>query len=124
LRDFELVGTHFEVVDPPDPVTMVTEGLTVRSYPYRARIRLPLPIEEATRLVPRTYAVLEGSDDGSTTVVDLGSTSAERMVAYLAGLSPPCEVLDPPELRQALSRHAATVAAANGRAPGSPSAED
>jgi predicted DNA-binding transcriptional regulator YafY len=118
VRQFETVGTHFEVVDPPDPVAMVTEGLTVRSYPFQARIRVPLPLEEATRLLPRTYAVFEGGDDRCSTVVDLGSTSPERMVAYLAGLTPPCQVLDPPELREALRQHAAGVAAANGGAAG------
>jgi predicted DNA-binding transcriptional regulator YafY len=38
----------------------------------------------------------------------------EWMVGYLAGLNPPCEVLDPPELRLALRSHATAVAAANG----------
>jgi predicted DNA-binding transcriptional regulator YafY len=46
-------------------------------------------------------------------VVELGSTSLERMVGYLAGLRPACRVLDPPELRQALAAHAAQIAAAN-----------
>jgi predicted DNA-binding transcriptional regulator YafY len=107
----ESVGTRFDLHDPPDPVEMVTQGLTVATYPYRARIRLPLPVEEATRIVPRSFAVLEG--DGGTTVVELGSTSLERMVAYLAGLHPPCDVLDPPELRRALRDHAQAVASAN-----------
>jgi hypothetical protein len=35
------------------------------------------------------------------------------MVGYLAGLYPPCEVLDPPELRDALRAHALGIARAN-----------
>jgi predicted DNA-binding transcriptional regulator YafY len=107
----ESVGTRFEVVDPPDPVAMVTEGVTIRSYPFRAKIRVPLPVEEATRIVPRTFAVFEG--EGGTTLIELGSNSLERMVSYLAGLSPPCQVIDPPELREALREHARRIEAAN-----------
>jgi predicted DNA-binding transcriptional regulator YafY len=111
LRDPESVGTRFEVVDPPDPVALVTEGISMASFPFQARIRIPLPVEEATRLVPRTFAILEGTKEG--TLVELGAPSLERMVGYLAGLSPPCEVLDPPELRKALVRHAKSVVGAN-----------
>ena len=111
LREPECVGTRFEVVDPPDPVAMVTEGISMATYPFQARIRIPLPVDEATRLVPRTFAVLEGDEGG--TLVELGAASLERMVAYLAGLTPACAVLDPPELRDALLRHAKTVMDAN-----------
>lgn len=106
------VGTRFEVVDPPDPVQMVSEGVrTQPAYPYRARIRIPVPLDQASRIVPRTLGVFEG--DGGATIVELGSTSEERMVGYLAGLQPPCEVLEPVELRHRLRRHVDDVAAAN-----------
>jgi predicted DNA-binding transcriptional regulator YafY len=107
----ESVGTRFETRSHPDPVEIMTDGAAMGGYPFRARIRLPLPVEEATRVVPRTVAVLE--DEGGSTVIELGSTNVERMVGYLAGLNPPCEVLDPPELRHALHAHAVAVAAAN-----------
>ncbi len=111
IRTPSNVGTRFELTDPPDPVQLVTAGLASVPFPYRARIRLPLPIGEASRLVPRTLAVLD-EQDGST-VVELGAASMERMLAYLAGLSPPCRVLDPPELRRALAGHGRALAAAN-----------
>jgi hypothetical protein len=41
----------------------------------------------------------------------------ERMVRYLAGLSVACTVLDPPELRVALCRHAERIATANAAPP-------
>ena len=112
VKQPESVGTRFEHKDPPDPVAMVTEGVTLVTYPFRARIRIPLPLAEATQRFPRTNVVIQ-SDDDATTVVELGSTSLYRMVGYLAGVYPPCEVLDPPELREALRDHAATVAHAN-----------
>lgn len=107
----ECVGTRFELVDPPDPVALVTAGLAAVPHPYRARIRLPLPLEQAARLVPRTMAVLDGRS--GDTIIELGASSEERMVAYLAGLTPACEVLDPPGLRSALVEHARRVASAN-----------
>jgi predicted DNA-binding transcriptional regulator YafY len=107
----ESVGTRFEARSHPDPVEIMTDGVAIGGHPFRARIRLPLSVEEATRVVPRTFAVLE--DEGGSTVIELGSTNVERMVGYLAGLNPPCEVLDPPELRDALRAHTVAVAAAN-----------
>ena len=112
LRDPESVGTTFEIADPPDPVAMVTEGISMASFPFHARIRIPLSVEDATKQVPRTFAILEGTQGG--TLVELGAPSLDRMVAYLAGFSPPCEVIDPPQLREALLRHAQAVAIANG----------
>ena len=116
LKALESVGTRFEHRDPPDPVAMVTEGVTVRSYPYRARIRIPLPVAEASRVMPRTFAVIEG-EDAESTVIELGSTGLYRMVGYLAGLYPPCEVLDPPQLRDALRAHGQAIARANEVSP-------
>jgi predicted DNA-binding transcriptional regulator YafY len=107
----ETVGTRFQERSHPDPVEIMTDGVAMGGYPFRARIRLPLSAHEATRVVPRTFAVLE--DEGGSTVIEVGSTNVERMVGYLAGLNPPCEVLDPPELRHALRAHALAVAAAN-----------
>ena len=115
IRNPENVGTRFERRDPPDAVTLVTTGFATMPYPFTARICLPVPLEEAARLIPRTVAMFE-SRDGAT-VVELGSGSMERMVGYLAGLRPPCEVLDPPELRQALADHARDVASVNGATP-------
>lgn len=113
LTGLETVGTRFEIHERPDPVVLLAEGIALSSFPFRARVRIPLPVEEATKVIPRTFAVLEGED--GHTVADIGSVSMERMVGYLAGVNPPCEVLDPPELRRALLLHARSVEAANSR---------
>jgi predicted DNA-binding transcriptional regulator YafY len=68
--------------------------------------------------VPRTVGVFEGDligDGAPNTVIELGSTSLERMVTYLAGLRPPCEVLEPSELRAGLRAHAEALAGANAK---------
>ena len=111
IRSPENVGTRFDLSDPPDAVALVTAGFASMPYPFTARVGLPVPLEEAARLIPRTLAMFE-SHEGST-VVEIGSSSMERMVAYLAGMRPPCEVIDPPELRRALADHVREVAAAN-----------
>jgi predicted DNA-binding transcriptional regulator YafY len=105
------IGTRFEFTDPPDAVALVTAGFASMPYPFTARVCLPVPLEEAERLIPRTIAMFE-SREGST-IVELGSASMDRMVAYLAGMRPACEVIDPPELRTALVEHVRAVAAAN-----------
>lgn len=109
----EALGTPFEIDERPDPVALLAEGIALGTFPFRARVRIPLPVEEATKVVPRTFAVLEGED--GATIADIGSVSMERMVAYLAGINPPCEVLDPPELRHALLLHVNSVLVANSR---------
>jgi predicted DNA-binding transcriptional regulator YafY len=111
IRSPENVGTRFDLSDPPDAVALVTAGFASMPYPFTARVGLPVPLEEAARLIPRTVAMFE-SHEGAT-VVEIGSSSMERMVAYLAGMRPPCEVIDPPELRRALADHVRAVAAAN-----------
>lgn len=111
MSEPQSVGTRFDFADPPDAVALVTAGLRSMDFPFRARIRLPVPLDEAARLLPRSLALLE-EQEGST-VADLGASSRERMVAYLAGLHPACTVVDPPDLRLALASHAREVAAAN-----------
>jgi predicted DNA-binding transcriptional regulator YafY len=111
LRNPENVGTRFDLDDPPDAVALVTAGFASMPYPFTARICLPVPLDQAARLIPRTVAMFE-SREGAT-IVEIGSSSMERMVAYLAGMRPPCEVLEPPELRQALAHHVREVAEVN-----------
>lgn len=110
------VGTTFERGDDvPDPVAFVAEGLQrMDSYPFRARIRLPVSVEEAARLVPRTLGVfVDDTGPKAGTFVELGAPSLERMVSYLSGLNPPCQVIEPEELRRSLAEHARAVAQAN-----------
>jgi predicted DNA-binding transcriptional regulator YafY len=113
IRSPENVGTRFEFKDPPDAVALVTAGFASMPYPFTARVLLPVPIDEAERIVPRTVAMFEGRE--GSTVVELGSTSMERMVSYLAGLRPVCRVLDPPELKTALLDHLRQALRSNSR---------
>lgn len=111
LADPRPTGTRFELVDPPDPGELVTRGLTVSAYDFVARIRLPLALDDAVKVIPRSVG-LAVADGESSTVIELGG-DPRSMPRWLAGLPCPCEVLDPPELRDALRRHAEVLAAAN-----------
>jgi predicted DNA-binding transcriptional regulator YafY len=111
LSGLERVGTTFTLDDPPDPVALVRKGLRVRAYPYEARLRVEGTADEVAQLIPGALGIEQS--EGSSTVVAVGSTSLARMVRYLASLPRPCSVVDPPELRRALHRHATRIAAAN-----------
>jgi predicted DNA-binding transcriptional regulator YafY len=111
LSALERVGTPFTFDDPPDAVALVRKGLRVRVYPYEARLAVSATAEEVAQIIPSAIGIVEAGD--GPTVVTVGSTSVERMVRYLAGLTVACTVLEPPELRAALRRHAERVAAAN-----------
>jgi predicted DNA-binding transcriptional regulator YafY len=111
MSSVESVGTRFTLEEAPDPVAMLGEGLARLSAPFRATIRLPVPIDEVAQIMSRTFALVD--DEGSATVIEVGAPNLARMVSYLAGVSPSCEVLEPPALREALRQHARRVAAAN-----------
>jgi predicted DNA-binding transcriptional regulator YafY len=105
-------GVRFELEDPPDAAALVARGMAIGSYAFQARIRLPLPLGDALAVVPRTVGVPTPDGDGAT-IIELGSGDAEGMVRYLAALPVACEVLGPPELRDALRRRGEQLAAAN-----------
>lgn len=105
-------GSRFELVDPPDPAALVARGMAVGPYPFRARIRLALPMDEAVAVIPRTVGVPTADGDAAT-IVELGGADARGLQRYLTGLPCPCEVLEPAELRDAMRRFGEALVAAN-----------
>jgi predicted DNA-binding transcriptional regulator YafY len=108
----EVLALRVVLVDPPDPAELVSRGMAVAPYTIQARVRLPLPPDEALSVLPRTMGVVESSDERGT-VVATGANDLEGLAAFLAGLRAVVEVLEPPELRAAVARRAARLAAAN-----------
>jgi predicted DNA-binding transcriptional regulator YafY len=106
-------GRRFELIDPPDPLALVAQGMGVAPYPVRAVMRFALSLEATTRIIPRTVGTLT-ADGAGATVVEMGGVSLPDMVQYLAGLGTSCEVLEPAELRLALRRHCEVLASLNG----------
>ena len=78
----------------------------------KARVRLPLSVEEAAQVVSRTVGVLSADGDAAT-IVELGGSHLAGMVGFLATLPVLCEVLAPEALRAALRARGEHLAQAN-----------
>ncbi len=93
-------GMRFSRVDPPDPVALVEEGVSLASYALRARVLLHTSVEQAATMVPRTVGRLEAA--GRHTFLEIGADDHEWIARYLASLPVTFEVIDPPELTEAV----------------------
>jgi predicted DNA-binding transcriptional regulator YafY len=87
--------------DAPDAAALVAEGVAVRAYDVRARIRIHAPRADVAEVVGPTVGVIEPSEDPASTIVQIGG-DADWIARYLAGLPFTCEVLETPEVRREL----------------------
>ncbi|MPY95511.1 MAG: WYL domain-containing protein [Acidimicrobiia bacterium] len=112
LDEVHVTKQRVEIQDPPDAAELVARGMGLGPYAARARVRLPVGPAEATRLIPRTAGVHEPDGEGAT-IVTLGGPDLDQMARWLGSLGTPVEVLDPPELREAVHARAHALAQAN-----------
>lgn len=96
-------GRPVEITDPPDPALLVSRSVATGPYPLRATVRLPMPPDQALRLVPSTVGTHRADGPGAT-VVEVGGPDAEGLATYLLGLGTPLRVLAPDSVREALVR--------------------
>jgi predicted DNA-binding transcriptional regulator YafY len=108
----DVTRQRVEIVDPPDPVALVAEGLGASAYPVQARVRLPVGMPEAFSLIPASAGVHE-ADGPDATVVTLGGTGFDQLARWMSALGVAVEILEPPELREAVAAGAALLVAAN-----------
>jgi predicted DNA-binding transcriptional regulator YafY len=101
MRDVQATGHRFVRTETPDAVALVSEGLALAVYPVRATVRVLAPPDEVQRAVARDVGVLE-TDEHGTTVMRVGGDDVFWIARWLAAMPYPFEVLDPPELRDAL----------------------
>jgi predicted DNA-binding transcriptional regulator YafY len=80
----------------PDAAALVSEGVAVRVFDMRARVRVMAPAEVAARHIGPTVGVIEAGDDESCHVTIGGDP--DWIARYLLGLSIPFEVIEPPEV--------------------------
>jgi predicted DNA-binding transcriptional regulator YafY len=104
-----LTGLRFQRHDPPDPAALVAEGLAVSMYRWQARVFLKLPPADAANLVAPTVGVLSPHRGG--TLLRIGADDLDWIARYLSGLSCRFRILDPPELKQAVTDHISRLAA-------------
>lgn len=109
-RVTELAATgHRNTPRPtPDAGALVTEGVAVRVFETRARIRLAVPPHEAAHHIGPTVGVIEPGDDDSSCIVTIGG-DADWIARYLIGLDVPFDVLEPPEVVVELRALAARI---------------
>jgi predicted DNA-binding transcriptional regulator YafY len=97
-----LTGQRYVLEEsPPDPVALVAEGTNVVPWPIKARILLSATPEEAARLFPPKVGVLEPAGPTST-LLRVAAEDLHPLVQFAAGIPCDFEVLEPPELREAL----------------------
>ncbi len=102
--------------ETPDAAAQVTEGVALRVFTTRARIRLHAPRAEAALHIGPTTGVFEAAEsdaDGATCVVQIGG-DADWIARYLTGLPFGFDVLEPDEVREEIGRLARRLLTAHG----------
>ncbi len=114
----ELVATTWRVWprEHPDPVAYVQQSVTEAPYRYLARVRLHARPEQVRELVPPQVGRVEDDRDGWCVLV-AGGDDVDWIALHVARLGFEAEVLEPPELRDAVARLARRLAAMAGNAP-------
>jgi predicted DNA-binding transcriptional regulator YafY len=129
-------GPRFTPREPPaeDLAAYVSRGVSTHAYAARAVVRLLVPLAEAAGRVSPSDGVLAAEGPGSC-LLRTGAASLDGLVVHVMMLGYDFEVLEPPELveavRSARDRLDAAVARAAGprprtgdgagRTPGTPS---
>jgi predicted DNA-binding transcriptional regulator YafY len=110
----EALGGRVRFDDPPDAAALVAEAITTTVYAVAATVRLALPLARARWLVPATVGQLEAEDEG-TTLLRIGADDLDWLARYLVGLTCDLEVLEPPELTEALRALGRQLSTTTGR---------
>jgi predicted DNA-binding transcriptional regulator YafY len=106
-------GRAVELADPPDPALLVSRDIAKGAYPLYVTVRLPLPMDQALRLVPPTVGTHQPDAPGAT-IVEIGGPDADGLARYLLSLGTPLRVLHPDDVRQALLRRTRELLKNNG----------
>jgi predicted DNA-binding transcriptional regulator YafY len=93
----------------PDAAALVSEGVAVRVFDTRARVRVMAPAHVAAQHIAPTIGVIEPVDDSSC-VVTIGG-DADWIARYLISLEVEFDVLEPPEVKDELRALAAGLLA-------------
>jgi predicted DNA-binding transcriptional regulator YafY len=101
VMDAQPTGVTVDLVDPPDAARLVSDTIVRTGYPFYARVRLPVPLREALRLVAPIVATHEADGDDAT-IITIGGSDPDQLAAYLLGLRTQVQVLSPGSVRQAL----------------------
>lgn len=105
-------GQTFVTTDEPDVAALISHGLAVAPYRWKARIRIDAPAEEVARRVPPSAGSIEAIDERTSILVS-GSDHLDAIIGHLVLLGLPFEALEPPELRTRVAELARGLLAAH-----------
>jgi predicted DNA-binding transcriptional regulator YafY len=111
MRAVRATTWRFRRREHPDPAAYIQRAVTVAGYRYRARVRVHAPVEEVRRATTASSVTVEPVDD-ATCLLLTGSDSLYALALHLGLLGWDFEVLDPPELKEALATLAARFTSA------------
>lgn len=84
----------------PDPASLVTQGIALAAYRHEGRVLLEVDPAVARREVPPTVGLIEETPQG--TLLRVGADDLGWIARYLANLPWRFQVVDPPELKEAI----------------------
>lgn len=111
MSQVRAAGTTFTKRDGPDPASFVRRAITSSPYPYIARVRYFAPQDVVAQTFSAASADIE-ADGPDMCIVTVGADDPERMVPWLAMPGCDFEVLEPPEVVDAVRVVAERIARA------------
>ena len=103
----------FRQREAPDAKEFVARSVNQAPYRHVARVRYAAPADEVARHVGPAAASVEPVDDRSCVLV-AGADHLEQLAVHLVGIGIDCEVLEPPELLDAMHALAGRLTLAAG----------
>jgi predicted DNA-binding transcriptional regulator YafY len=102
MSDVRALGTTFTPRDAPDAASYVRRAISSSPYRYVARVRYQAAQEVLAACFPAASVQVE-PDGPDACIVTTGADDPERMVPWLAMPGVEFEVLEPPEVVEAVA---------------------
>lgn len=105
----DLTGLRFTPTDAPDAAEFVSRGVSSAPYEHQARVIIHAPAQVVREVVPATVGTVTDIDAKSCELAT-GSDSLDAIALHLAWIGQEFDVLEPPELADAVDDLAARLA--------------
>jgi predicted DNA-binding transcriptional regulator YafY len=103
MRKVKASTWRFKFREHPDPVTYIQRSVSSSGYRVQAEIRIAAPADEVRKRVSPTSGTVTPIDDTSCRL-EAGADQLDPLAFHLAWLGFDFEVIEPPELKDALRR--------------------
>ena len=111
MADVHALGSTFVARDAPDAATYVQKSISSSPYRYVARVRYQASEEALAQHFSPASVTIE-ADGPDACIVTAGADDPERMVLYFATVGYDFEILEPPEVMEAVETVAERLRAA------------